>query len=342
MHRLGAEFEHAVVAADGRTGAAQRTPVGIAIHALRRPAPAWRQLCDLLAVTRRSGPDLVLTYNWGGMLGAVAARMLGIPFVHHEEVVPPEERMRVLRRRDWLRRITLPHACCVVVPSQGMGQRAVHRWRIPRSRVVRIDNGVDLTGRSARAHAPIVEREPVVGTVAHARVEKNWPRMLRVFAALAEPRARLVLVGDGPERAAAARLAGHLGIADRVRMCGAVQDPRPWFDAMDVFALASDDEQMPLAVIEAMAHGLPVVATDVGDVAAMLPPEQREFVVPLGPDADATMTRAIDRLLADASLRARLGAANRQHVEREYELDGVSVRYADVYRRNAAAAEAFA
>lgn len=333
MRALGPAFAHSVIAADGRTGASARTPVSVPVAAMRRPAPAWRQLRELVGVLRRTRPDLVLTYNWGALLGGVAARLLGLPFVHHEEVVPPEERSASLRRRDWLRRALLPRAAAVVAPSATMAQRAQERWLVPPSRLVRIDNGVDLAGRSARDHLRPALEALVVGTVAHARIEKNWPRLLRAFAALRHPTSRLVLVGEGPERPAAEQLARVLRVTARTTMAGAVDEPRSWYAAMDVFALASDDEQMPLCVLEAMAHGLPVVATDVGDVAAILPPEQRRFVVPRNAHADAAMATAIDDLLADARLRARLGAANRAHVAQRHDLRFVAARYDALYRR---------
>jgi len=339
MRALGPAFAHAVIAADGRTGAVARTPVGVSVAAMRRPAPAWRQLAELTAALRRLGPDLVLTYNWGALFGAVAARWLGVPFVHHEEVVPPEERVASLRRRDWCRRAVLAHAVAVVAPSAAMAARAEARWRVPSGRLVRIDNGVDLAGRAVRDPRAAAAAGPlVIGSVAHARVEKNWPRLLRVFARLRTQPVHLLLLGDGPERAAAEQLAHGLGVAARTTFTGAVLEPRPHYAAMDVFTLASDDEQMPLALLEAMAHGLPIVATDVGDVAAVLPPEQRRFVVPATAAAEAGMAAAIDELLACAPLRARLGAQNRDWVERRHDLRGVAARYGALYRRGAVAA----
>lgn len=340
--RLGAQFTHAVIAADGRTGAAARLPAGIAVETLRRPASALQQARALVAATRTRRPDLVLTYNWGAMLGAAAARWLGVPFVHHEEVVPVEEHAAPLQRREWLRRLVLPRAAAVVVPSRRLADAARSRWAVPPARVDRIDNGVELAGRRAKVHAAGRSGHAVVGTVAHARPEKNWPRLLHAFAQLRAREARLLVVGDGPGRPAAEQLAGWLGVGGRVRFAGAVDEARPCYDAMDVFALASDDEQMPLAVLEAMAHGLPVVATDVGEVAAMLPPAQRRFVVPADARAAAAMAAAIDELLADAPLRARLGAENRAHAERRHDLAGVAARYAALYRRCARPAPAAA
>jgi glycosyltransferase involved in cell wall biosynthesis len=197
--------------------------------------------------------------------------------------------------------------------------------------LVRIDNGVDLRGRRPREHAPTVT--PIVGSVAHAREEKNRSRLVRAFAMVHNQGARLDLVGDGPTRHDEQQLAVELGISARARFLHDHTDPRPRYADMDVFALASDEEQMPLAILEAMAHGLPVVATNVGELAAMLPSEQQRFLVPPDTNAPAAMAHCIDELLADAELRARLGRSNRIRVEQRFELGTVADCYRTLYAR---------
>ena len=178
----------------------------------------------------------------------------------------PEERATQIPRRVLTRRMALRRTP-VVLPSRNLVRIATEVWKLP-PRVIRyVPNGVDLarfsTGGDQRGAA-----EPVIGTVAALRAEKNIARLLR-----ASPRCRsgrLVIVGDGPERAALEALAAALGVAERVRFAGHHQDTAAFYAQFDVFALSSDTEQMPLSVIEAMASGLPVVSTDVGDVRLMV------------------------------------------------------------------------
>ena len=331
--RLGARFVHRFVAADGRTGAASRLAAipFTSVKAMRRPASHRQQLSALRAEITAFAPHLVLTYNWGAMLGALAAQRARVPFVHHEEVVPPEERRRRPWRRVWMRRWLLPKARRVVVPSRGLRREVTAVWRVDPAVVQLVPNGVDLS-----RHRPSIERTEaplVVGCVAHARPEKNVARLLCAFAQARHARAaELHVVGGGPLLPACRQLADELGIAARVRWLGAVDDTARHYHAMHVFALTSDDEQMPLAVVEAMAHGLPIVATRVGDVPTMLPAGQHRFVVPLGVSVDAAFAAGLDELLADPVLRADLGHANRRHAEVTYDLADVTSSYESIYR----------
>jgi L-malate glycosyltransferase len=148
---------------------------------------------------------------------------------------------------------------------------------------------------------------------------------LRGFAKAALPEARLLLLGDGPCRAGLEGLAGELGIAGKVVFAGHVEDTSRLYAALDVFVMSSDTEQMPLALLEAMACGLPAVCTDAGDTAAMLD----ETPVPIG-NVDA-YAEALRRLAADAGLRASLGAKNRQRAASMYSLDHMVNEYDALY-----------
>ena len=182
-------------------------------------------------------------------------------------------------------------------------------------------NGIDL----ARFATGVVEAgappwpdtgaRAVIGTVAALRPEKNLARLLRAFARL-QPPARLVIVGDGADRPGLEALAHELRGAGAVRFTGHMADPQRAYRHFNVFALSSDTEQMPLSLLEAMAAGLPAVATDVGDVATMLATENRPFVVPR---EDAALAGALAALLDSPELRRAVGAANRAKAERDFD-----------------------
>src|SRR5262249_47268159 len=123
----------------------------------------------------------------------------------------------------------------------------------------------------------------------------------------------LVIIGDGAERAALESQASQLGIADSVLFAGYVPDPVAAYRAMDLFALSPDTEQMPFSLMEAMATGLAVVSTDVGDVRRMLAPENVPYLAEIDEASLAAMLRPP---LEQATVRAQLGVANRLKAER--------------------------
>src|SRR5947209_19163523 len=150
----------------------------------------------------------------------------------------------------------------------------------------------------------------VIGTVAPLRLEKNIGGLLRVFAMLKLPHPlRLIIAGDGAQRASLERLAAELGIADGVIFTGQVV-PEAVLGTFDIFALSSDTEQMPNALLEAMAASRAIAAVNVGDVKKIVCEDNREFIV----DRDDAMAfaGALTRLLGDPERRRVLGSANRR------------------------------
>jgi glycosyltransferase involved in cell wall biosynthesis len=171
----------------------------------------------------------------------------------------------------------------------------------------------------------------VIGTVAALRPEKNIARLIQAFAQIPTGAStpQLLIFGDGPERARLEALAHDLGIADRVEFRGATSVPEAALSEIDVFAISSDTEQMPLSVLEAMAMGLPIASVAVGDIAVMVAPENAPFVVPLSDDQ--AFVDALRRLVEDASLRKQLGQANRKAAAERYDINLMSARYAELY-----------
>jgi glycosyltransferase involved in cell wall biosynthesis len=139
--------------------------------------------------------------------------------------------------------------------------------------------------------------------------------------------------GGGPLDASLRSQAHALGIADRVQFVGPVADTAPCYAQFDVFVLSSRTEQLPLVLLEAMACGLPVVATDVGDVRATLPYDAGPCIAPPA-DADA-LASSLRLLLGNQGLRARLGQKNRQVVAERFAAGACLQRFVDLYRQTA-------
>ncbi len=332
--RLGDRYRHIVVSLDGRDTALAllAKDVQVRMEPARRLSglAAWRTYGAALRSIR---PDALVTYNWGPIEWAIANR-LGEqrPHIHLEDGFGVDEADRQLARRVLTRSIVLRRSE-VVVPSRNLERIALRRWHLPPRRVSYIPNGIDARrfDRTAAASG-YFERdgECVIGTFAPLRPEKNIARLIRSFARL-EGRLRLVICGDGPQAGPLRALADELGLADRVTFTGHVPAPELVMEQFDIFAISSDTEQMPYAVLEAMCARLPVVGTDVGDVGAMLHPDNRRFVVPRDePDALAAALRV---LAADADLRRALGERNRADVERRFTIEQMTTGFATILDR---------
>jgi len=326
-------FHHTVMAMDGCTDAKAQLPASVRCALV--PPPTRRGLLSTMRTQgrwlRAHDPDLVLTYNWGAIETAAAARRLRLPLVHHEDGFLPDEVQRRLRRRSWLRRLVL-RGVPVIVPSLGLLRIATQEWRLPAANVHHFPNGVDLA--RFRPGAPVAASPPdlVVGTVGGLRPEKDHDTLLRAFARL-DGKVRLCIIGGGALAEPLRQLAQQLAVAERVEFVGPVTDTAPWYGRFAVFALSSRTEQMPIAMLEAMACGLPVVATDVGDVRAILPPEAGPCIVRAG-DPPA-LADALQRVLADAPLRAQLGRANRGVAEANHDGNRCLQRFLDLYAATA-------
>lgn len=315
-NHFAAAFRHAVIALDGDLGARSRLSpdLSLAFPPLEPGDPGlphrlWRYR-HLLANLK---PDVLVTSNWGSIEWAIANLVPLARHIHTEDGFGADERERQIPRRVWTRRLALRRSR-VVVPSRTLRRIATDVWRLPPRQLRYVPNGIDLA-RFFPPPAPPQSEVPVLGAVAALRPEKNLARLLRAAHLLAATRPlKLVIAGEGPERAALASLASELGLA--VTFLGDIADPAPLYRSLDLFALSSDTEQMPLSVLEAMASGLPVAATDVGDIAAMVAPENRPFIA--GRD-DAALARSIGALLDAASLRRAIGSANRLRATREFD-----------------------
>jgi glycosyltransferase involved in cell wall biosynthesis len=171
----------------------------------------------------------------------------------------------------------------------------------------------------------------VIGTVGRLSDVKRQDLLLRALVRL--PDARLLVVGDGPLRAELEELSRQLRVADRVQWAGFQADVMPFLSAMDVFALPSRFEGMPLAILEAWRSGLPVVASRVGGLPEMIRDGDNGLLFEEG-NLDE-LTQALARLLADAPLRQELAHAGRQELQHRFGSQRMARSY-DRYYRTAA------
>lgn len=214
-----------------------------------------------------------------------------------------------------------------VVALSRAGQRhLVSQYGYPPSKVRVINPGWHGEPLTPLRHG----RSPTVVCVAKLRREKGHDVLLDAFSLVREavPAARLVIVGDGDLRGALATQVARLDLGDSVEFVGEVAQVWPYLASADVFAIASRSEAFGLAIAEAMATGLPVVAPAVGGISDLVSPGVSGELFPPG-DAP-TMARHVVRLLESPELRARMSAAGQQAAER-FRMEHTATRYFSVY-----------
>jgi glycosyltransferase involved in cell wall biosynthesis len=347
-HLPAGEFQVAVAGPwDGRYAADLRA-VGIelaeaAVDSLRAFPLTLRRVRRLVRDTRA---DVVHTHGKGaGLYGRVAARLAGVPSVHtfhgiHYESYSGPGRLVYLAFERALARIT--HTVINVSRTQDAEALRLGVARPGRSAVV--VNGIDVDELGAR---PVSKREglglsaddDVLGCVARFDPVKRHDLLVNALALVARrhPRAVLLLIGEGPEKARIDRLARELDA--RVVSPGAIGWDTNVYSSCDLYVVASSKEGLPLAPLEAMASGLAVIATDVPGHRDVVVPETTGLLVPPGSGA-AGLAAAIESLLDDPERRRRMGQAGRERVMRDFTLQSMLARTAEVYRAAAASRRA--
>lgn len=341
MNAFGDRARHTIVSGvPGELGAQRAIARDVAYEIAQDPPPLTGppSVARYEAIARFMRRfDLVLTYNWGAIDGVMARRVFGKdapPLIHHEDGFNSDEAGGLKRQRTIYRRLALPAAHALVVPSLTLEQIALQTWKQPRARVHRIANGI---ATAAYAAAPSVKAIPglrkkpgeiVVGTLAGLRAVKDLPLLVRAVGGVSA-KIRLVIVGEGPEEATIRQAAAAMGIADRLVMPGFLPEPHRYLGLFDVFALSSQSEQFPIAVIEAMAAGLPIVSPPVGDVPAMVSTENARYITPYS--GEVWLRDAIEGLARAPHDRAAIGAANREKARALYDEAGMIADYARLY-----------
>jgi glycosyltransferase involved in cell wall biosynthesis len=292
---------------------------------------------------RDHGIQIVHSHGKGaGVYGRLAARRAGIAAVHtfhgiHFRGYPIGLRSGYLALERWLAGTTQ----AIIHVSESQAREADHLGLAPRGRSHVIVNGIDIE-RLERlvSNAPISRRMLgvaseafVVGTVARFDRVKGLDVLLDAFSRLAAalPRAVLVLIGDGPEAGRLRASAAERRIQDRVVFAGALPDAARGLPALDAFASASRGEGLPLGVLEAMACGLPVVATRVPGHVDAVDDRVTGVLVPSG--AAAALADALLGLASDPARARTWGEAGRQRVHRLFSARRMTAEVAALYRQ---------
>ena len=338
-------YQHAVISLTGTTNMASRflDPATRVYTLDKRSGQDFRIHLELYRLFRRIKPDVVHTRNLSTLEAQLAALLAGVPHrVHGEHGRDISDLDGARRRYQWLRRALEPIVHRYIAVSQDLERYLECEVGIPRRKIIAIRNGVDTSkfapGDNCRDRFPdgfCAWDSVVVGTVGRMEAVKDQITLVRAFVRLVQGGAgryehvRLVAIGDGTLRAPAQRLLEEAGMTDVAWLPGERDDVPELLRAMDIFVLPSLAEGISNTILEAMASGLPVVATDVGGNSELVATGKTGILVPR---ADPyAMAEAIRSYVDDPLLRREDGARGRQRCEREFSIDAMVERYATLY-----------
>ena len=311
----------------------------------RRPSHGTlvRGAVTVFEVVRRVRPALVHTHNaHHGFVGRPIARAHGIPSVHTWRYNPLDASdRRIVSAAYGFAEALASRAGNAVLFQNGEDLReATHRRLVPADRAHLIGNGIRVEEymvsprdrQSTRAALGLPSDSRVVVCVARLEERKRQADVIRAFAAARDSDSdlQLLLVGTGPEEAALRRLAADVGGLEHVHFAGQRDDVPAILHASDALVLASRREGVPRSVLEAMAAGIPVIATDVVGTREVARDGETALVVPLG--AVGGLCEALLRALSDSALSERLTSRARRLVQEGWREEQVVDRVDAIYR----------
>jgi glycosyltransferase involved in cell wall biosynthesis len=304
---------------------------------LRRPVNPLRDLLalvELISLMRRERPDVVHTNSSkAGVLGRLAALAARVPiriFTVHGWAFRAHSGPASWAYL-WADRLAGRWTTVTICVAEHERSTGIAARTCLRDRTVVIPNAVDV------AAAPMADAKggiPRLVTVGRLKAPKDYVTLTRAFAALPSGSFEALIVGDGPDRLMVEAELARLGVGNAVRLLGERTDVPELLAGSDVFVLSSASEGLPLSVEEAMAAGLPVVASAVGGVPELVVDGETGYLVP--PGEAERLAEALESLLDDPALRRRMGRSGRSRAEALFDLRAFRRAHLELYRRQLA------
>jgi len=300
---------------------------------LRREIHPWHDLLalvELVRLCRRVRPDVVHVHSSKvGILGRIAAVLARVRIrlytVHGWSFAAYRGSARHLFLRA--ERLVRPITTAVICVSHASREQGIEARACDAERTVVIHNAVDTTPFLATTRT---EGPPRIISVARFAFPKDFAALVRALAMISADY-RATFVGDGPALSDIATVVEMQGLEAKVSLLGARDDVQELLASSDIFALSSRSEGHPVSLLEAMAAGLPVVATDVGGVGESVVDGETGLLVPAG--NVTALAAALELLVEDAWLRRRLGTAGRARARELFDLSRFRSSHLEVYQR---------
>jgi sugar transferase (PEP-CTERM/EpsH1 system associated) len=343
-------FEHSVCCLTKSGRFAERiASAGVKIVELNLPAGQFRfPLLRLAGLFREISPHIVHSRGWATVDASFAAR-----FARRAAIIHGEHGRDFLDKdgdnwkRNQIRRLVGLNVSRYVVVCDFFRSWLTRRCRVPARKVVHIPNGVDtekfrpknrcvadedgISDSAWRRSLDISADAVILGSIGRLDPVKDFPTLLTGFTEIKRqyPHAVLVIVGDGPIRANLVRISSDHGLGRSVKWLGERRDIPTLLRRFDLFVQTSMFEGMSNTILEAMASGLPIVATETGGNSELVKNGQNGVLIPVaGVNA---LVGAVGAYLQNPALRAQHGAESRRRVEVDFNLSLMATRYADLY-----------
>ena len=338
INRMPAQqYRHAVVCLTGYTEFSRKiSRPDVEIIALDKPPGLGLAThFKLWKLLRRLKPAVLHSYNLAAVEYACTAALAGVPVrVHAEHGRDASDPHGLNRKHNLLRRGVTPFIDRYVPVSDDLQRWLRQVVGVPDAKTLMIANGVD-TERFRPSQRASQRDEFVIGTVGRIQDVKNQSGLIDAFILLRamlpghRDRLRLSIVGDGPLLGMITEKVRAAGLQDVVRLPGSRTDIAELLSGFDVFALPSIAEGTPVTILEAMACGLPVVASRVGGIPEVVEQQATGLLVP--PSDASSLAEALAVYVQDPQLAERHGAAGRVRVERSNSIAAMVAGYAGLY-----------
>jgi glycosyltransferase involved in cell wall biosynthesis len=335
------EFECSVLCLKGAGPVAEELDAaGVQVHQIesQEDVPDYLASLKVRSLLRRHRVDVVHTHNTTALLfGASGARMAGVrTIVHTDHARSYPERRRITIAENLVARLVYR----VVAVSEETRTDLWRRIGIPERKLAIIPNGVAPGAEvepsevaSIRQALGVGPDDVLVGLGARLVEQKGLAYLVEAMDEVQQrnPKVRLVIAGDGDLRESLEQDVAQRGLAGTVQFLGMRRDLSRLLRAFDLYALPSIWEGLPLVVLEAMAAGLPLVASDVGGVATAVTHQANGLLVP--PKDVGALSASILTLAADPELRGRMGRKGREVFDRQFSAEAMARQYSALYRR---------
>jgi sugar transferase (PEP-CTERM/EpsH1 system associated) len=296
----------------------------------------YRLYFKLAKAFRQHRIHIAHTHSWATLLeGVIGAKLARVPIIIHGEhgTMKTDTKMHI-----YLQRLLWHTTDQVLSVSEVLRENLHTTIGFPKERIRVIANGVELSrfqssrnGVDYKARLGLPPEALTFGTVGRLVPVKAYPILLKASKLVFQqiPQAHLLIVGEGPLNDVLLQMVRKYDMADRVRFLGWRPDVPEILKALEVYVLASESEGMSNTILEAMASGLPVVATAVGGNPELVVEGETGLLVP--PYHPRALASAVTKLLQDPARRLMMGEAGRHRIEKEFSLETMVRNYANLY-----------